>query len=271
MKTNICKIYENLSAFSADLKQSENDIFNGHYLASQNDGDRYKKFCLTADYNEANDLMYYGDKKALKRLTNAGTPDSINTTPTHRPRTVAARVGYAPHVANYLNGCPLNMLTRTRVSVPKRTLTIFYHIGCSGDTKASEIARTGANLLSAIKAIENNGVRVNLYVGKITEASKEIAATFVRVKTDGQPLDELKTAYFLANPSFFRRHLFRWWETTRLITDPDWRNGYGASLSEKADAEKFLENARVSYDKFVSFYSLRYYTANDILKQLTSN
>ena len=267
---NICKIYENLTTFAADLSQPENSVFKGHYLSSQETGNEAKKFTLTADYFEANELMKYGDKKALKRLTDAGTPENVNTTPTPRPRTVASRVGYAPHVANYLNGCPLNMLTRTRVNVPKRTITIFYHIGCGGKTKATEIAKVGANLLSAIKAVENSGVRVNLYVGKITSASTETAATFVRVKTDGQPLDEMKTAYFLANPSFFRRHLFRWWETSPLLTDETWRNGYGWSLSDVDEATRFLTNARVNFDKFVSFYSLRYLSANDILKRLTN-
>lgn len=267
-RNNIVVIYNSIGDFKKDLERTESDIFKGEYLESMAEGAHAENFTTTANYQEATELMYNGDHQALERLTNCKMVE-VNAKHTPRPRTIAGRVGFAPHVANYLNGCPNTMISRTKINSKKRVITVYYHMGCNGHIDAQDIAKTGANLLSAIKAIEAAGVRVNLYVGKITEEKKETAATFVRVKTDGQPLDELKMAYFLANPSFFRRHLFRWVETSPELTQKSWIYGYGCSVQDEATGRRILDEKRIKYDKFVTFYGMQYQTADMILKKLS--
>lgn len=149
------------------------------------------------------------------------------------------RVGSMPHVPNAIIGLPKNMVRR--VSNPKRTkaISIWYDCTASAFVDKDTLLLGGRNIYAITKHLENKGYRVELRC-MIVESNERRRTTngsgghyqhvgmmSVKVKDYQQSVNPLMIAYPVTHPSFFRRHGFRWIETSPCTKYSEYVFGYG--------------------------------------------
>ena len=134
-----------------------------------------------------------------------------------------------PIVPKVLAGDPQNMLAIKKQSYKStKVINIIYSMSCSGSVSAVEILNNSAKLVEVICQLEKNGYRVNLYTGDNAIFHQKAQTAFIiKIKDSGNYLDPLKIAYPLVNPSFLRRHSFKWLET---FNEFDARGDYGKPM-----------------------------------------
>ena len=107
------------------------------------------------------------------------------------------------------------MLASKKITTKTKVINIIYNISVPGSLEASSIVNAGAKMVSIIRYLEKNGIRVNLYTiwAIWDKKSDHRCAFFVKIKDAGAPLNLLNIAYPIINPSMLRRHGFKWLET----------------------------------------------------------
>lgn len=264
----IFKRFGNIKQFNDYLnngKTNEGWIFESALDTSK---DKHKD-CRTWNYQEATDLMLYGDKKLRKKIEDAG----VYTTRLKVQKTVARRsiytsvVGCAPHVPNYVAGVPVAMINEKKIKVKQKIVTVFYNMAVSGGTSARDIIEACAQLISACMIIEASGVRVNIYAGSVSEDEGQRVGFAIKIKDSGQPFDTLKMCYPMAHPSMNRRHKFRFLEVTEGVKR-GWSCGYGYRCND-GTAKRVLEENGMKVDAVFNFESIEGLTADSIAKRIT--
>ena len=129
------------------------------------------------------------------------------------------------------------MIASKKIVTKTKVINIIYNISVPGSLEASGIVNAGAKMVSIIRYLEQNNIRVNLYTIWATwdKKSGHRCAFYVKIKDAGAPLNLLNIAYPIINPSMLRRHGFKWLETipTKIPTG-DYLKGYGAPVSGAA-------------------------------------
>lgn len=274
MKTKvICKKFNStgeLSKYLSDKKVTDTFKYaaeSGSYSTENS----YKKWALTSTYDEADNLLLYGDKELQKKIEEAGVKD-MRTKLEHyanRRKVFSSVVGFAANVPAYLSGTPNSMINVRQVRTKQKVLTFMYNTSVRASTSAERIVRATAQLVSAVLLVEASGVRVNVYAG---EAFKEDGAPSVcwlcRVKDSGQKLDTLKMSYPLAHPSMLRRHWFRLLETTEGVP-ASYTCGYGRVIDSEQEAMRVLKAANINnIQRVLCFSDIEGCTAEEIAKML---
>ena len=226
------------------------------------------KFAGTKSFEEAQNLLKYGDKENADRI--AATIRKIkaqgkgNET---RNSLYNSPCGFMPIVPKVLAGDPQNMLAikKQRYNSTK-VLNVVYNVTVSGNKKKEQLFETAAKVANVIASLEKNGYRVNLYVcfsvrSTCDESSKAIS--IIKIKDSGKYLDTLRIAYPLVNPSFLRRHLFAYLE--RVENYLLWE-GYGIPLNDDV-AQKYIPLQKYSY---LSYYFCIGKTEEEIAKYIES-
>ena len=242
--------YESVTEFINTIeKRQVRESFRNCQESKSKDYD----FTGTYDYPEANNLLMYGDKKNADKLNEAlrkiKTQGKGNET---RNKLYNSPCGFMPIVPKVLAGDPQNMLAiKKQAYRSTKVINIIYSMSCSGSVPADEILNNSAKLVEVICQLEKNGYRVNLYAGDNARFMrlKSYTAVIIKLKDSGKYLDPLKIAYPLVNPSFLRRHAFRWMET---FPEFDACGNYGGAMS----GEEFREFMK---DKFKNAVVLSFY------------
>ena len=256
--------YESVNEFIKTLneriKSYKGEIYNPSF-----------KFCGTNSLDEANDLFYHGDKENADKVTAAKakikaqgkgyeTRNSLYNSP----------CGFMPIVPKVLAGDPNNMLAiKKQAYRSTKVINIIYSMSCSGSVPAVEILNNSAKLVEVICQLEKNGYRVNLYAGdnaRFKFKGQEIHTAFIiKLKDSGKYLDSLKIAYPLVNPSFLRRHAFKWLETFPKF---DARGDYGGAMN----GGQFREFMKDKFKNAVilSFYDICGKDTKEIAKYIES-
>lgn len=218
-------------------------------------------FTGTASFDEADNLMKYGDEDNAKKIQLASANVKAKTTPgeSNRNRLYSSPCGFLPIVPRVLSGVPENMHTiRKEAYKNTKIINIVYNVTAGYSVEADEIIEVSAKVASVIKTLEKNGYRVNLYLACVCGVNSKTVCITVKTKDSGQYFDTLRAAYPLVNPSFLRRHLSAVLERIKEIQLP---SGYGKVLSDE-DAQNYLGAGA----KYLSFYKCRHMNAEDILK-----
>lgn len=229
------------------------------------------RFTTTESYEAATRLALYGDRDSAGKVQTsikkmrAGQTSSEQRAQARVRRTV---VGSRPCVPAAVIGHPCSMYRRDTVHVSRPVVTVYYSISACGGVDASRLADVGARLSEAIQSVERSGVRVNLYIGNTSSAGSQTIGTFVRVKDSAKDFDLLRMAYGIVNPSFFRRHWFRWVETKPELNQSRWAGGYGRPLDSEGERniEKEMRERAVKFDQFFTFYRIEGKTAEELAK-----
>lgn len=169
-------------------------------------------FTGTKTFEEAEGLLINGDIENAKKL-GAAIPVNAPKGQSTLQRIRTAPTGFAPCVPNFLNGLPNNMLSiATHTAKAVKVLKIYAAINYWYGLEKEAIIKAGAALANAIYSLEKAGCRCELYAGGVYTLSKPYSAQkgsyFVKIKGAGEPLDILKVAFPLVNPSFLRRITF---------------------------------------------------------------
>lgn len=235
-------------SFSFEAFESVNEFLNtitnrepnGHLRAADSHYVGSSDWYGTESWEEAQELLKNGYKEGLNDLMKtASTVKVIN--PQHKSTFKAGVVGFAPIVPNALKGIPQAMITKKKVEHKQKTISILYDFGASCSVSNSTILRGGKNMYSLIQSLENKGYRVefNLFNGvSINSKCSGACGITVKVKSYTQPLNPQLISYPIINTSFFRRHIFRWRETSPLYKGRD----YGYTLRNTlSDIKGFLK------------------------------
>ncbi len=207
-------------------KRKPNEIFAKEELASETGN---FSFTHTKSYTEANEIARVGYKDGLDKLKAANNKTRhMGSAPKALP--VTSVVGFAPHVPNAITGVPCSMITTQRVEQKAKVISILYYMGGSCRVGTDEFIEAGKNILNVIYSLELQGYRVALNVMINFCTGKERAFSIVQIKNWRQPSNPLKISYPLVHPSFFRRHGFRWLETTPELSDRSFTDAYGQPL-----------------------------------------
>lgn len=239
--------FESLSDFRTFLNtKEENAYFKKHsYLASKAESSSDIEFSGTASYDDANELMEKGSPDGLKKLKETKTKLTERAAQ-QRPHLQLDVVGFAPCVPNAIIGLPKSMIKRVKTPVKTPVINILYDICLSGSSDKEYLFKGGKNILAAVKTLEAQGYRVNLkiaYISRSEEKRSEYSAlscVFVTIKSASQSLNPLLVSYPLTHPSFFRRHIFRWVETSD-ITSSSMFDAYGKLYTPYYTVERATE------------------------------
>lgn len=266
----------------ADIYKSFNSIRDFEHYLSQGETQKgmYEEsktgshsFTHTHTYDEANDLLLYGDHKLRKKVEEQGVAKlKANLNKYVVKRQVFTSVqGFAPHVPNYIAGVPNSMINVRQKHVKQNVVTVFYNCAVSGCTSAEKITEAVTKLCCALIRLEAQGIRVNLYAGTLGSSEGQKVSFSVKVKSSGQPFDTLKMMYPLAHPSFNRRHKFRFVEVTDGVNANDWCYNYGTSETNDRKTAKFLKEHGLNVDAVFNYESASQETIEEMIEVITNN
>ena len=245
--------YESVSSFLNALeKRPLNKMWSGAKKESEGTTRHHVEFTTTTCIESADYLFKYGDKSNYEKIKRVADKISVKGTGTRQKRRVkASMVGCVPHIGNYLAGDPNNMINivKERISSSK-VVNILYNPTVAWHVSANDIIEAGVKILSKIKAMESQGYRVNLYTLDIcaNRSRTEYVACAIRIKASDQYTDPMKLAYPLVNPSFTRRHGFKFIETESRITDRCFVSGYGAPITNEDQVRDMLKGQAIKVD-----------------------
>lgn len=195
---------------------------------SSDDSDSY--WSGSRSFDEAKDLMMGGDENSHNTIMKikSETDKYYIQDAKNKIRTFNDVVGYTPNVPNAIMGLPQSMLNAKREPKKHRVVDIFVNRSRSARTGTDQIEYEGALILSFLDALERDGYRVNLYVGKVNWLSSKdrVNGHIVPIKRATEPLNIKKTAFYLIHPSYLRRVSFRIDEVEDQIEDVT-NDGYG--------------------------------------------
>lgn len=250
----IIRKFDSVFQFTEYLNHGEvSKLWRGRSLDSK-EGDM--EFTGTASYEEAQQLLCYGDRRSLELIKRSTTTARLNGTGDFTRRTTRlSAVGYMPHIGAYLAGSPRCMIQRTKETRnSNKVINALYNCATPWNTPKSKIIEQGAKVLAFVNEAERKGYRVNLYASMFskTKQGDEKIAVLLRIKAAEQMLDLLKTVYPIVNSSFLRRHCFRCLEIDTELTAREWANGYGYSVRNWKDVADILEGSRIKVDYYWS-------------------
>lgn len=193
----------------------------------------------TKDFDEAVNLLTYGDEETFKKVLeekNKLKIDKLLGDTMNKQKYEHRTYGCIPNVPAYLSGNPLNMINPEKTEPSHKVLNIFLNVSITSGTSKEVIVRNGIKYLSVIDLLEKAGYRCNLYSGTSSKCyDKGDFHMFAKVKTDKEPLNIKKICFTIANPSWLRRIYFRWCEVFDNPTNIT--GGYGQNLSKSKAIE----------------------------------
>lgn len=257
----IYKKFESLAEFDAFLSGSETQPRFKGKEESQIEYYTDNNFAGTKDFGTAQKLFMFGDKANADRLECKGIAKlrrAIRLTENRR-QIFSDVTGFAPNVPNFLAGVPTNMLNARQKRTKARVLNVAYNISVNGNIDSEDMQDVAIKILSAIWRVEANGVRINLYLCDLAQYTNTLTGWLCRIKTSGQHLDVLKTAYPLTNTSMLRRHSFRFTEVLKGLNS----SSYGAA---SRDTEGLYKYCGLRDVVTLNYYAMRYKTTDEIVK-----
>lgn len=255
--------YESISEFVNTVNARPVDPFYtgremSHYELRQS-------WYYTNSYEEADDLLMNGDLETAKKMNakacNIKQAKGVKNIITRGP------VGFVPNVPAYLSGDPNNMFSvRSQSYKSTKVINLIINNTVSSEVDADDLAEYGVKILNIAQALESKGYRMNIYASTLAsfKDSKNQGILLVKIKDSGKPLNLTKVAYPLANPSFLRRHILRWIETTGNTK----HKNYG-SVCSASESKEFLAK---QFNRFVYLHSLDCYKDSeaDLLDEVNS-
>lgn len=217
--TQFLEHFNSLREFYDTISTREtNPTFGNYYaeegLPSHGTGKVFTEFTGTDSWEEADGLAKDGDSKSAKKILNEMINNEKETENVMKKRVGLAPVGFAPCVPAYLAGHPANMYaTRRTVKRAPKILNIFFSINAHAGVKTATRVKAGALILSAINSLQLAGYRINLFITVVSAKHGKTLTCVIKAKDAGDHTQVSSLAYAFINPSFLRRHEFRWEET----------------------------------------------------------
>lgn len=215
-------------------------------------------FTKTHSLEEATNLFVNGYDKNLKEIKNF-SKTIVNQTENGFRRTKQFVVaGAFASVPRYLNGTPNNMVSFKQAKHTVKTIHIYYDVTAPARIDAKDLEKAGICVAGLIAMLEAQGYRVKIELGYISVGSSDIDVCKILLKDYTDYTNWLKLAYPLTHPSFFRRHMFKWQETTPVAKMH--HSCYGRALfcdnTEKECLEIMHKHKVVDENAFFVYYKM---------------
>ena len=263
MKKVIFNKFNSVEEFSNWLQVTPQTA-NGKEFDASNKVSKYNtEFTGTESFEEAQELLKYGDKVNADKITatirKIKAQGKGNET---RNKLYNSPCGFMPIVPKVLAGDPQNMLAiRKERYNSTKVLNIAYNTMVSWSISTEEIIETAAKVANVIASLEKNGYRVNLYAYSCgRDLKNNYYSLLVKIKDSGKYLDTLRIAYPLVNPSFYRRHVFGYMERLKGF---NLNRTYGKIVNEDGCKECLPINAC-----YLSYYFCSGKTEEEIAKYI---
>lgn len=225
-------------------------------------------FSHTHNFDEAVDLMIKGDVKSQSKILEIKSKldYEVNSKQVTKVRSRADVAGYSPIVANAVMGLPKSMINSYRTPVKNKIVDIYINHSVGAFMDAATIEFRGAYILSYIDHLEQNGYRVNLFAGAVSYSADndEYSGFYVKIKNSSQPMNILKTAFYVVHPSFLRRIYFRILENESRLKNKTY-SGYGQAtgFAQQRDLQnKMLGKDVIILDKSIDLDEDKSYEEN---------
>lgn len=231
--------FESISDLTDYLKAHE---FTAQFLTNTEsitkaDSAYTKKFFDTETFEEADEMLKYGDKKLAKKLQAELLDVQRVETETEITQSLELDVcGFFPDVAAYLSGDPCNMVNLVDTFADKeKVLNLIWQNDASYKINAKSIQTCAARVVNVILGLEKIGYKVNLYYGYAAHVGnyKHATGALVKIKNSDEYIDTLRMAYPLVSASMKRRHMFNYMEKTPGVHESfTYSHGYPAKISK---------------------------------------
>ena len=192
---------------------------NNKVFADCHDSDRNsEKFAGTKDFAEAAELFRNGWDAGLTKIK-AGKGGDFSS-PAPRALVRNYYVGACPNVPRALQGFPDSMRQIYRTPQKQKVVTIFVDMCVSGTLDKDRYQKVGGYIYQAIKAIEEQGTRVEIITGFAdsigttrSKAEELIICPEITLKKASETLDAGRLSFALVHVGMFRRLCFKYIET----------------------------------------------------------
>lgn len=240
---------------------------NNKVFADCHDSDRNSEnFAGTKDFSEAAELFRNGWDAGLEKIK-AGKGGDFSS-PAPRALVRNYYVGACPNVPRALQGLPDAMRQVYRTPQKQKVMTIFVDMCVSSMIDKEKYQKIGGYIYQAIKAIEEQGTRVEIVtgfacsIGTNRRAAEElIIYPEITLKKASETLDAGRLSFALVHVGMFRRLCFKYIETCpcELLNGSmagDYTpSGYGiVAMANKKIAAKFKKYMKKTHENAVVLY-----------------
>ena len=240
---------------------------NNKVFADCHDSERNKKkFAGTKDFAEAAELFRNGWDAGLTKIKAGKGGDFSSPAPQALVRNYY--VGACPNVPRALQGLPDAMRQVYRVPQKQKVMTIFVDMCVSCMMDKDRYQKIGGYIYQAIKAIEEQGTRVEIItgfadsIGTTRSAAEElIICPEITLKKASETLDAGRLSFALVHVGMFRRLCFKYIETCpcELLNGSragDYSpGGYGiVAMANEEIAAKFKKHMKKTHKNAVVLY-----------------
>ena len=237
-------------------------------ISSQTEG---KNFTGTSSYEEARDLLQFGDEKTLdeiKKIQRELKIDKLLGNNINKKKSYMDVVGYQPCVPLFLNGVPNCMISDEKTKTDFKILNLYLNFCVSARVGTSDLQKAGAIHAMMIDLLEKKGYRINLYIGEVSTCGGETIMNCVKVKTDREPLNLKKLAFAMANPSMLRRIGFKYTEVCESHIDFT-NNGYGTPVEDENRIKNILSDRFKTEFMVFSYQNIRHdFNIENMIKKI---
>lgn len=177
----------------------------------------YSSLYYFKTFEEAHDTMLHGWENGAVKLKNEIKNIKIKTNKNIKMKSEYNVIGGNVSVPRYLQGIPNNMILNKMVEKKDKILNIYKTIGYSSKYSAYTVMREAAKSVILIDMLENMGYRCNLFIVKynVDDINKRKLQSFtfkIKIKDAKEKLNLKKISFFLSNPDFQRRIVWRLFE-----------------------------------------------------------
>lgn len=240
---------------------------NNKVFADEHDSENHsERFAGTKDFAEAAELFRNGWDVGIEKIK-AGKGGDF-TSPAPRALMRNYYVGACPNVPRALQGLPDAMRQVYRAPQKQKVVTIFVDMCVPGMLDKDRYQKVGVYIYQAIKAIEEQGTRVEIIVGyadsicrRRSAAEELIICPEITLKKASETLDAGRLSFALVHVGMSRRLCFKYIETCpcELLNGSRARDysssGYGmVAMSNKEIAAKVKKYMKKTHENAVILY-----------------
>lgn len=225
-----------------------------------------ERFAGTKNFSEAVELFRNGWDAGIEKIK-AGKGGDFSS-PAPRALVRNYYVGACPNVPRALQGLPDAMRQVYRTPQKQKVVTIFVDMCVSGMLDKNRYQEVGGYIYQAIKAIEEQGTRVEIVTGFADSISQNWSAAEeliicpeITLKKASETLDAGRLSFALVHVGMFRRLCFKYIETCpcELLngsrTGDYSSSGYGlVAMANKEIAAKFKKHMKKTHENAVVLY-----------------
>lgn len=241
---------------------------NNKVFADEHESDRNSEnFAGTKNFSEAAELFRNGWDAGLEKIKAGKGGDFASPAPRALVRNYY--VGACPNVPRALQGLPDAMRQVYRPPQKQKVVTVFIDMCVSSMLDKDRYQKVGGYIYQVIKAIEEQGARVEIItgfadsIGTNRRAAEElIICPEITLKKASETLDAGRLSFALVHVGMFRRLCFKYIETCpcELLNGSragDYNSdGYGVvAMANEEIAAKFKKYMKKTHENAVVLYT----------------